>query len=479
MDDRPNILLITTDQQRFDTIHAGGNPFIRTPHLNWLADRGVRFSRCYSDAPVCVPARTTIMTGRAGYRSNLTLNAADVRPIDSAMSLPGLLTRAGYQTRAHGKMHFIPQRKNYGFEHMELLEDYYRYMAKHPEHGIPSDHGMGQNEMEPVISTVQESQSLTHWIVDRSVDYLETRDESRPFFLWTSFSKPHPPLDPCLNYWLLYQNRNVPDPVYGDWSEDPEMVPAGLRRSTVFLNGCDRFDADLLQDTRRAYYACITQIDYNLGRLFARMREMALLDNTLILFASDHGDMLGDHHLGAKQVFLEGSSHVPLLLRMPDGMPADDLRGTVCDELTSLPDIYATCLTAAKVDVPDGHKTDGMDLCRIARGRERRDAFFGVCGQHFAVVRGQYKYMYCAAGASELLFDLVDDPYEQRDLSGEAGCKTLKEELRSELVAEIAAVRPEYLAEGDLPVDEPPDLNKLRGTWPGFHSRERPEDVMH
>lgn len=479
MEKRPNILLITTDQQRFDTIHAAGNPYIRTPHLNWLADSGIRFSRCYSDAPVCVPARATIMTGRSGYRNNLTVNTTDIPPIDGATSLPGMLTRAGYQTRAQGKMHFTPHRKNYGFEHMELLEDYYRYMGKHPEYGIPSDHGMGQNEMEPVVSSVHESHSLTHWIVDRSIDYLETRDESRPFFLWTSFSKPHPPFDPCLNYWLLYQNAKVPPPVYGDWSANPEMVPAGLRRSTFVLNGCDRFDENLLQDVRRAYYACVTQIDYNLGRLFARIRELGLLDRTVILFVSDHGDMLGDHHLGAKQVFLEGAAHVPLLLRMPESVAENDLRGIVCDELASLPDVYATCLSLAGVDVPDGHEIDGMDLHAVAGGKLRRDAFFGVCGQHFAVLSGNHKYMYCAGGASELLFDMVDDPYEQHDLCTDPAFAALKDELKGMLVAEIAAVRPEYLVEGRLPVDEAPDLDNLRGTWPGFHSRECPEDVMH
>lgn len=479
MAQRPNILLITTDQQRFDTLHCAGNPYIRTPHLNWLADSGIRFSRCYSDAPVCVPARATMMTGRSGYRNDLTINSESVQPIDGAISLPGLLTRAGYQTRAQGKMHFTPRRKNYGFEHMELLEDYYRYMAKHPEYGVPSDHGMGQNEMEPVISTVDESHSLTHWIIDRSIDFLETRDESRPFFLWTSFSKPHPPFDPCMNYWLLYQNAEMPPPIYGDWSETPEMVPPGLRRSTVMLNGCDRFDEDLIRDSRRAYYACITQIDYNLGRLFARLREMGLLENTAILFASDHGDMLGDHHIGAKQVFLEGSSHVPLLLRMPEGQRSTQLSGAVCDELATLSDIYTTCLSLGGVESPQGVDTDGLDLNAVAEGRSRREAFIGVCGQHYTILKGRHKYMYCAGGATELLFDMADDPYEQHDLSAEPGCAELKKELRLALTEEIATVRPEYLVNGQLPVEDPPDLVQLRGFWPGFHSREQPEDVMH
>jgi arylsulfatase A-like enzyme len=481
-DERPNILLITTDQQRFDTIHAAGNPHIRTPHLNWLSDRGIRFSRCYSDAPLCIPARATIMTGRTGYRNELTDNSEDVRPIDGATSLPGLLTRAGYQTRAQGKMHFVPRRKNYGFEHMELLEDYYRTMANHPEYGVPADHGLGQCEREPAIATVRESHSLTHWTVDRSVDFLETRDESRPFFLWTSFSKPHPPFDPCLNYWLLYQNADVPQPVFGDWSAGADIVPAGFQAASYYVSGCHRFSEQTLLDVRRAYYALITQIDYNLGRLFARMRELGVLDNTLILFTSDHGEMLGDHHICAKSIFLEGASHVPLLLRPPEKRPGSEERGRVCDQLVSLADTYATCLGAAGVAMPDGYEIDGMDLRRIARGQLRRDTLVGVCGglwPQFAIIRVAHKYTYCVHGASELLFDLSDDPYEQLDLSRDPTFRALKEELREALVAEIAAVRPAYLDEGQLPVRDAPQLDRLRGGWPGFHSRERPDDVMH
>lgn len=177
------------------------------------------------------------------------------------------------------------------------------------------DHGVGQNEMEPALSTVDESHSLTRWTVERAVDFLETRDETRPFFLHVGFAKPHPPLDPCRSYWQMYRDAEVPEPRYGDWSKQPAKIPAGFMGPTSSLNGCDRFSPALLRDVRRAYYACLTQIDYNLGCVFARMRELGLLDNTLIIFSSDHGEMLGDHHMGAKTVFLEGSAHVPLLVR--------------------------------------------------------------------------------------------------------------------------------------------------------------------
>jgi len=316
---KPNILFITTDQQRFDTIHALGNRHIYTPHLNWLADQGVAFTRCYSDSPICMPARATIMTGKHGFTTGLVGNSEAVNPLAAHDTLPGILTRGGYQTRAQGKMHFSPMYANYGFEHVELPLHYYRERNRNSQFGLPKEHGVGENEIEPVISTVDEVNSLTYWTVKRSIDFLETRDETRPFFLWTSFTKPHPPFDPSANYWMLYQNKKLPAPVLGDWSQSLEQIPQGYMQTTYLLNNAYRMSQEQLLDVKRAYYACITQIDYSLGLLFARIREMGLLENTWIIFTSDHGDMMGDHRMGAKSMFFEGSAHVPLLIRPPSG----------------------------------------------------------------------------------------------------------------------------------------------------------------
>ena len=478
---QPNILLITTDQQRFDTLHAAGNPCIRTPHLNWLADTGIHFTSAYSDCPLCIPARATIMTGRHGYSLGLTRNREDVRPIESRLSLPGILAQAGYQTRAVGKMHFAPMRCHYGFEHMELLEDYYRTMKKHPHLGVPMDHGMGQNEMEPAINTVSETGSLTHWTVERSVDFLETRDETRPFFLWTSFAKPHPPFDPCRTYWELYANADVPEPIHGNWSERIEAIPEGFLQSTRLLNNVHRFSRQVLQDIRRAYYACITQIDYNLGLLFARMREMGLFQNTLILFTSDHGEMLGDHHMGAKSVFFEGSAHVPLLVRMPGEVDDDPRRGIRCGKLACLADVLPTCLGFAGVEKPAGLEIDGLDLLDLAGAGAGRSALFGECEHYHMILDGRYKYTFTSVGPGELLFDLEKDPLEQRDLirCNEAG--DVLDRLKRMLTERLGRAGHEAVQEGRLVATEKSaGLDKVgRNPWPGFHSRDFPADVLH
>ncbi len=480
MPSQPNILLITTDQQRFDTIQATGNPCIRTPHLNWLCDQGIRFTRAYTDAPVCGPARYTIMTGRHACNQQVNFNCWNPTPIDHRRTLPGLLTQHGYQTRAIGKMHFIPERNHLGFEHMELLADYYRYMERHPQLGRPMDHGLGQNEMEPTISTVAESHSLTRWTVERSVDFLETRDAERPFFLWTSFSKPHPPFDPCLSYWQMYAQATMPEPVYGDWSRQAADIPPGFREPTWILNNIDRWSPDFIRDCRRAYYALITQIDYNLGILFARLRELELLENTVILFTSDHGEMLGDHHLGAKSVFFEGSAHIPLLLRLPGNLPLAARRGIVCEELVCLADILPTCLGFAGVTLPAGHAVDGLDLSRVQRGEQRRERLFGEANQFHCVIEGNYKYHFTSHGGGELLFDLERDPLEQHDLIRSGTQARVCAELREKLTRHLMAYQHPVVKNGTLTATAPaPDPRTTRGDWPGFHSPRSPSEVSH
>ncbi len=478
---KKNIILITTDQQRFDTIAAAGNKHINTPHLNWLADEGVLFSRCYTDAPVCIAARATIMNGQHGYVNDFTLNYGRPSPIESSLSVPGILTANGYQTRAQGKMHFNPNRKNYGFEHMEILEDYYRGMEKNPEKGIPSDHGLGQNEMEAAISTVSESNSLTRWTVERSADFLETRDESRPFFLWTSFAKPHPPFDPCLSYWLLYQNADVPSPVCGNWSHDPSKISTGFLESSRALGFAERLTRKQLLDAKKAYYACITQVDYNLGILFARMRELSLLDNTTIIFTSDHGEMLGDHNLAAKQVFFEGSAHVPMIIRPAKGLIDDSLKGTACDSLACLADILPTCLHAAGLKVPKGLKINGINLFDQITGKNKRPVFFGTCGHLHCVIEGYYKYLWTGMGGGELLFNLKNDPCEQCDLVGEGIESKTLEKMRALLIEHIKKTGVKGLKNGKLHsyLREPSLRESRANCWPGFHTKKQVLEVLH
>jgi len=480
MPDRPNIILITTDQQRFDTIAWHGNRSIFTPHLNWLARQGVSYTRCYSDSPICVAARNTIMTGRHGYTNGLTSNSSAVRPMEQHPTLPGVLTDHGYQTRAVGKMHFTPTRCHYGFEHMQILEDYYRWLNRLGTHHRAMDHGIGQNEMEPTMATVPESLSLTHWTVDRSIDFLETRDPTRPFFMWTSFSKPHPPWDCDPKYWQLYDGMTMPEPVRGDWASDPDTMPRGMMQPTYSLNAVNRFGPQQVAAARRAYYACISQIDYNLGILFGRLREMRLLDNTWIIFASDHGEMLGDHGMGAKCTALEGSAHVPMLIRPPTGdWTPHAMQQTTCDRLVCLADIMPTCLNWAGVDQPEG--IDGLDLLDQAAGKAQRDTMHVACTKHFGLIEGDDKYVYTALGNGELLFNLADDPMETRDLIRGGQAAEPHRRLRQRMIEFLTGHMPDAVKDGQLVGTDPaPTEADVAGmAWPGLHTTNERADVLH
>lgn len=473
MSNRPNFLLITTDQQRFDTINALGNGGIFTPHLNWLVETGVAFDRCYADCPVCVPSRATIMSGRHGYNLGITGNSNSLTPLATTATLPGLLTQAGYQTRAQGKMHFSPMRCHYGFEEMELPHDYFRERRRLHLASGAKEHGIGENEIEPVIGTGDETTSLTRWTVDRSIDFLETRDESRPFFMWTSFTKPHPPWDPSLKFWSLYDGIDSGSPVEGDWdSPDGRALP--FFRPTRVLNNAKHFSPQQKAAARRAYFATITEVDYSLGLLFARMRELGLLGNTWIIFTADHGEMLGDHGMFAKSVFFEGSAHVPLIARPPDGWQDGNVKtGTRKSDLVCLADLLPTVLDLAGVEIPD--LVDGAPLFG-STGRER---LFGQCEEFHAVVEGHMKYLWCKNGGVELLFDLAADPKEERDLAILGTHNAQLTRLRQALIGDLQRRGSELVREGKLVSGPGPMPDDPKGRWPGFHSTTVPSDVLH
>lgn len=476
---RPNFIFLTTDQQRFDTIQYLGADHILTPHLNWLVESGIHFSRGYAESPVCVTSRAAMLTGRHFHRMQGTGWWGQPTTDRVEETLPACLTRAGYQTHGYGKFHYDPPHCNYGWEHIEPLDFYYRELRmQRPDRQRAMDHGLGQNEMEPGIATVHENDSLTRWTVERGIRFLEIRDDTRPFCLYLGFSKPHPPLDPPLNYWTLYQNRTIPDPIYGDWSQDPDKLPSGFMEATWALNGCDRWSLESIREMRRAYYALITQIDYQLGLLFARLRELNELDNTYILFTSDHGEMLGDHHMGAKNVFLEPSAHVPYILRPTDDLK--ELRGTTCDSIACMADILPTFCNLADAEIPG--RCDGIDLLAQAKGEKRRDRLFHLVNHTTGILDGHLKYTWSRAGGDELLFDLASDPKEQHELIRAGNHEAEHQRLRRVLAEEMERYGHTFARDGDLVVTEPVLERCKRRTdaGPGFISADHEgHDVRH
>lgn len=478
---KDNILLITTDQQRFDTINAWGNKSIFTPHLNYMAAMGTSYTSCYAGCPICVPSRTTIMTGVEGYESGVTSNGSHAafmqKCTENRSTLPAMLTDAGYQTCAKGKMHFEPARAHYGFEQMKLPLDYMREYDRKQPLARPKLHGLGECEAEPVLSTVDEKDSITTWIADEAIDFLETRDSTRPFFLWTSFTKPHPPFDPCRNFWELYDGISLPRPVTGDWSDTLENTPQGFLAGSYENTNMHLLGPEQKQACRRAYYACITQVDYQLGRIFGALRENDLFKNTWVIFTSDHGEMLGDHHMSQKNLFFEGSTHVPLLIMPPQqrGIP-HNLRA---DHLVTLADLCPTILAMAGLPGPEG--LSGRNLLSPSVPKEDRVFFGNSLNRNFCVMERKHKLIYSAVGDHVLLFDLNRDPMEQHDLSADPEYAGIFQRLWNLLLEHTRLHTPEALAQDGsfITYDAPRFPGDMPGRWFGFHYRDYSVDTFH
>lgn len=477
-DQQPNILLVTTDQQRFDTCGPRAPGWMRTPHFDHLCRDGVRFDAAYADCPICVPARTSIMTGKTVYAHGMSGNGETSKYFGEANTLPTVLGELGYQTAAIGKMHFGPERCRHGWQEMILPADYYRAMERSGLPTQPMRHGLGQNELYPTMATVPESLTLTSWIAEQCVDYiLERRDPTKPFLLWCSFSKPHPPLDPPEPYYSMYRNGDIPAPFIGDWSGDE--CPHAFKRAREEWS-LDLLSPEIIREARSAYYGLITQCDYNMGRVFAALQDLGLFRETLILYCSDHGELLGDHHSGAKSFFHEGAAHVPFALRLPASW--GDTPNTISSPVTHA-DILPTLAAAAGGGAPA--ECDGQNLLAVLRGETPGRTFLEAAhpgGACCALTDGRWKYFYYPEGGQEQLFDLETDPHEITDLAGQSQHEAKRLELRAELTERHIKRNSDAVADGQL-IEKP-----LRGdsttarrarSWPGYHTQHYGVDVRH
>ena len=485
--EQPNILLVTTDQQRYDSCGPRAPAFMRTPHFDHLCREGTRFDAAYADCPLCVPSRVSIMTGKYVFSHGMDGNGPSSEVMGREGTLPTCLGSLGYQTAAIGKMHFDPQRARHGFDEMILPEDYYTSMARSGRGFQPMRHGLGQNELYPGMATVPESLTLTSWTAEQCVEYIrERRDPTVPFFLWCSFSKPHPPLDPPEPYYSMYRDCDIPGPVYGDWSAD-DVCPEPFKRLRQTLSR-DQVPPEVIREARAAYYGLITQIDYNMGRVFAALQDIDLFKDTLILYTSDHGEYLGDHHRGGKGLFHEPSAHVPFALRLPQGWE-NRCHGRSNKQLVTLADILPTLVRAGGGTPPPD--VDGQDLIALAQGglaapRQYLEATGGGRSfwswRYYAITDGRWKSIFYPEGGAEQLFDLENDPQELIDLAKKPEFEAKRAELTSVMVRRHEARGSETIEDGRLvalPLEGDSEADRRNHSWPGYHTEYYPHDVRH
>lgn len=451
---RPNILLVTTDQQRPDTMSCAGHPCLYTPHLDQIADEGVRFQSAYSNCPVCIPARTTLITGREAHhngvpsyseRSRIQRNRADF--------LGSLVTAAGYQTCLVGKTHWHTEPQfRAGFETVVWGHLMRKQMIRELGQPISAD-GVGFNEITPHLSPRPAEFSNTGWLIERAVEFLQLRDRDQPFFLWVSIQDPHPPFSVHEPFFSMYDDADIPEPVVADWSSSSESTP----RSHYLKQGhskIGRMPPERLRKARSVYYGMISHIDQQLGRLIGTLMSRGDWDDTLMIYTSDHGEMLGDHGTRAKSSFLDAAARIPFLVRAPktwrDEPAVAGRLGSTSDSLVGLEDILPTVCDVAGARVPSD--IDGASLLPLIGVGSGELAEDGASDRHY--LHGQidtshmyrdadYKYLYFTDDGSELLF-ATDDTSDMNPLAIKTpetswGDKALIAEYRELLLQHLRA----------------------------------------
>jgi choline-sulfatase len=443
---KPNILFIIADQLIPFLTGAYGHPVVKTPNLDRLVKKGVRFDAAYSPCPVCAPARASLMTGK--YVSNIGAydNAAAFSCEEPTFA--HYLTLAGYDTVLAGKMHFVGPDQLHGFRQRFNTNIYPADFSWVPARGVDR-----QASKRHALQYVGDNIEVGHWnqflsydeeTHFRALEYLHARGIERreakarsetdsPFLLCVSYHHPHEPFSPPRELWDLYEGEEIDIPVY---PEDLEATYSELDRWLNVYHGVTKAtslrDPKSVRRVRRAYYALVTYIDAKVGELLDSLEENGLREDTIVVFTSDHGDMLCEKGMVQKRTFYEWSSRVPLILRFPDNR----LCGSVRPEPVNLIDLLPTFLDIAGVSVEHRLPVDGRSLMGLLDGTDAANRItfseYHSQGSHapcFMVREGNYKYVYIH-GHPPQLFDLEQDPDEWQNLAGASDYAKVEQRLR-------------------------------------------------
>ena len=406
---RPNILWFCSDQQRFDTIHALGNPHINTPNLDRLVAEGVAFTHAFCQSPICTPSRASFLTGRYPGNVRGCMNGNE-KWGEGAPLVTALLAESGYDCGLSGKFHLAGA---HGRQEPRPENDGYRvfHWSHDPEDRYPSGHayadwlaaqGYALRDLREDPASIPPDLHQTTWCTDRAIEFLSEKRRKGPWLMSVNVFDPHAPFDPPQEYRDRYVASNIPSPPFRQSDIATQaLIPGDFQNES---RPPEEFNA---RDVIAAYYAMIELIDDNIGRLLDALEETGQRENTVIIFTSDHGEMLGDHGLLLKGCrFYEGLVRVPLIISWPDQFPlqeepeSDDSQeedgtgeeddsaaeesedtapedvspapaGFVSGALVELVDIAPTLLELAGLPVP--LRMQGLSLLPILRGEAPPD----------------------------------------------------------------------------------------------------------
>ncbi|WP_018898138.1 choline-sulfatase [Rhizobium sp. 2MFCol3.1] len=449
---RPNFLILMVDQYNGTLFPDGPAEFLHAPHLKALAKRSVRFANTYTASPLCAPARASFMSGQLPSRTRVYDNAAEF-----ASDIPTFahhLRAAGYHTALSGKMHFVGPDQLHGFEERLTTDIYPADFGWTPDYTKPGEridwwyHNLGSVTGAGVaeITNQMEYDDEVAYNATRKLYDLSRRQDDRPWCLTVSFTHPHDPYVARRKFWDLYEDCPHLDPEVGTIPFEEQD-----QHSQRLLKACD-YDAfeitrEQVRNARHGYFANISYIDEKVGELLDVLERGRMAEDTVILFVSDHGDMLGERGLWFKMCFFDGSARVPLAIAAPGWEPK------LISQPVSTLDVTPTLASLAGIDITKLKPwTDGEDLTPLAKGTGTRGpvpmeyAAEGSIAPLVGLRDGKFKLTLCDADAP-MLFDLDADPKELKNLATDPAYAdtlahlTTQAEKRWNLASFDAAVR--------------------------------------
>ncbi|MCP4610935.1 MAG: sulfatase-like hydrolase/transferase [Planctomycetes bacterium] len=486
--DKPNLLFIMTDQQRADTLSIAGNTVLETPNLDRLAKQGAYFRNAYTPCAVCAPARASILTGHIVEHTGAKTNAKAYYVVeDGLMTMPTfdeILTEHGYHCEYYGKWHTVSSHSEIyknpvkeakngksifgpgGQRHvyMDYLDK--RDTKREPKSGelidkftarpyrtdpLDKHHGMTDAELKASKAKypqcdlhgelkMNKENTITAFQAKQTIDAIE-RLKDKPFSITCSFHFPHAPMLPPKPYYSMYPAKDMVPPA----SISDDMVNSPYRTANGRLGNPEYADPQKIKYMISNYYGLVKEIDDWIGEILNTLDKNGLAENTMVIFTSDHGEMLGTHGLREKNVFYEESAHIPLLIRLPDKIK----RNTRVNGYVSLVDLFPTILDYLEMG---SHKSDGKSLRGLIEGTDKEHGKYvvtewdyrGDISPNYMIIKEGWKLIIPYSSSSKVInamYDLNTDPYEMNNLIG----KNLYRHRYAEKAEELRACLLEWL----------------------------------
>jgi arylsulfatase A-like enzyme len=423
--ERPNFVILMTDDQRADAMSCAGNRILITPNMDRIAGEGIRFSNMFVTNSLCAPSRTTLLTGQYSHTHGVTTNHNKIIPPDKVL-LPDLLREAGYAVAFCGKSHVDNALRDRKWDYYFGYQGQGQYLDPKIAEGVDGEDRVYEGYIDDVVT-------------GKAIEWLKKRTDDRPFCMFLWFKAPHRAWIRARRHYDLYRGVTIPKP--STFDDDLKGYPGKPR---AFVEATNKIGVDIdvrtLEGFVKDYYATLVAVDENVGRLFNALEDIKALDDTAILYTSDNGFFAGEWRAYDKRFMHEPSIRVPLLIRYPKLIRA----GSLNDRMILNIDIAPTVLDLAGVEVPDWMQ--GRSVVPLLKGEPvewRKDWLYEYfeyperwhsVRKHRGVRTERYKYIHYYEEPQEYeLYDLEKDPEERENLYGQPEYAELTEQLRQRL----------------------------------------------